>query len=183
MPAAKKAPAKPRASTQKWIRNIREVPVSIRLDTGRRIELLPRGRRGDSVPVSATEIKDEKFRLNKDLLFEVITETEANNVIGKQDTNRLQVHPAMSQIRNAKGEEYANAPAITPEQEVKGTQVGTIDDRGMITRADSNGSTSNPIREELTLEEKDELARRTDLDGPAAGIGGMKVTKGEVQPG
>lgn len=180
MPPAKKPATKKRASTQKWIRNTRGVQVSIRLDTGRRIELLPRGRRGDAVPVSAAEMKDEKFILNKGLLFEIITENEAVQVAEKQDTNRLQVHPAMSQIRNAKGEKYEGDVKMETEEQAQGTVVGQVDDRGMITRSDANGTTDNPIR--VTSEEKlDEVARRTDLEGPEAGIGDIKVTKESVQ--
>lgn len=110
MPAKKKAePKKRAASQQKYIRNTLGSPISIRLDNGRKIELKPRGQRGDTAPVSAVEIKDDKYVQNNGLIFETITSVEAGKVTDKQLTNQQAEHPTMKAIRNAKGEAYENS--------------------------------------------------------------------------
>jgi hypothetical protein len=118
------------AKKQKYIRNIRHVPVSIRLDTGRKIQLQPRGQRGDTVPVNNEEMQDEKFVGNQDLLFELVTESEGKNIIAKQTTNQQAVHPALFQIRTPTGEVYRSGVVVEENFTDQGKVVGVVDERG-----------------------------------------------------
>lgn len=175
----------PRKDNQKYIRNTRHVHVSIRLDTGRRIELHPRGQRGDTVPVNAEEMQDEKFIGNQDLLFELLTSAEGKQVYSKQTTNQQAVHPALSQIRNERGEEYERGVVVEENFTDQGTKVAVVDDRGTIQRFRAPGSVDNPLPEvpsDIPAEEVvDWVARQKTVEGPEAGLGNVQVTKDEVQ--
>lgn len=172
-------------NTQKFIRNVRAIPVSIRLDTGRKIELRPRGQRGDTVPVSDEEMQDDKFVGNADLLFEILTHSEGKNVIGKQTTNQQAAHPALSQIRNERGEEYTRGVVVEENFQDQGKVVGVVDERGSIQRFRAPGSVENPlpnIPSDVPAEEvSDWVARQKNVEGPEAGLGNIKVTKEQVQ--
>jgi hypothetical protein len=176
---------RPKKSDPKYIRNVRYVPVSIRLDTGRRLELRPRGQRGDTLPVNEEEMQDEKFLGNMDLLFEVITPTEAKNVIAKQTTNQQVVHPALAHLKNERGEQYERGVVIEENFTDQGQRVAVVDERGQIERFRAPGSTEAPLPEipsDVPPEEAvDWVARQKNIDGPEAGLGNLKVTKSEVQ--
>lgn len=179
MPPAKKASA--RGSTQKYIRNVRYVPVGVRLGTGRRINLQPRGQRGDCAPVSKEEMSDEIFLGNVGLLFEVIPVGEAQDVIGKQTTNQQQVHPALHQLRNAKGEGYTRGVVVEENFDDQGKTVAAISDRGMIERFKAPGTVDQPLPDipaDVPPEEvADWVARQKNIEGPEAGLAGLKVVK------
>lgn len=170
---------------QQYIRNVRHVPVSIRLDTGRKIELRPRGQRGDTVPVNSEEMQDEKFIGNQDLLFELLTNAEGKNVYKKQVNNQQSVHPALSQIRNERGEEYTKGVVVEENFQDQGKAVAVVDERGQIQRFRAPGSVDNPLPEipsDVPAEEiSDWLARQKNIEGPEAGLGNISVTKEDVK--
>jgi hypothetical protein len=83
---AKPAPKK-RGSTTKYIRNIRGVEVRVTFDTGRRVNLMPRGQRNDMVAVSKEELEDPIFLDNLAVLYEVISAADAESIREKQFTN------------------------------------------------------------------------------------------------
>lgn len=178
MPPAKKPAAK--RNTQKYIRNVRYVQVSVRLGSGRRIALQPRGVRGDCAPVNKDEMNDEIFLGNVGILYEVIPAAEAQEVINKQTTNQIAQHPALQQLRNAKGENYSGGVVVEEELERQATNAGTVDERGMITRYSPIGSVEHPLPEvpqSVPPEEaSDWIARQKHIEGPAAGLAGQKVT-------
>jgi hypothetical protein len=173
------------AKKQKFIRNIRHVPVSIRLDTGRKVNLQPRGQRGDTVPVNDEEMQDEKFVGNQDLLFELITESEGKNVIAKQTHNQQAVHPALSTIRSPRGEVYESGVVVEENFTDQGKVVGVVNERGQIERFKAPGAADQELPEvpsEVPPEEMaDWLARQKTLEGPEAGLGNIKITKEDVQ--
>lgn len=177
MPAKKKA-------EQLFVRNVRHVPVSVRLDTGKRLELRPRGQRGDCAPVTEEEMQDDKFLRNSGNLFEVITSSEANNVIEKQTTNQQAVHPALAHIRNERNEPYEKGVVVGEEFTAEGQKVAVVSERGEIQRFKAPGSVDNPLPDipsHVPPEEAaDWLARQKTLEGPEAGLGNIRVTKGEV---
>lgn len=181
------APKKRAAPQQKFIRNVRYVPVSIRLDTGRKIDLKPRGYRGDCVPVNKTEMQDDKFVGNMGILFEVIPASEAKEVISKQTTNQQSVHPALNQIRNAYGEPYERGVVVEENFDDQSQTVGVISDRGQITRFKAPGTVDQPLPDipsDVPPEEaSDWLARNAKVEGPEAGIAGLKVIKEQPQKG
>lgn len=183
MPPKKKTTPTRTRRTQKYIRNIRYVPVSVRISSERRIELAPRGQRGDTAPVSKDEMESQAFLDNLELVFEVVTESEAQDTIGKQTKNQQRIHPALSQMRNALGEAYERGVVVEENFTEQGKTVAGINDRGMITRAKVPGSEGNPLPDipsDVPPEEvTDWLARQKNLEGPQAGIGDLKVTKEE----
>ncbi len=168
----------------KYIRNVRAVPIGMRLGSGRRIDLQPRGMRGDCVPVNEEEMSDEIFLANLDLLFEVITQSEAKDVISKQTTNQQTVHPALSAMRNELGEEYTKGVVVEQSDEDQPV-VAAVNERGMITRFRAPGTVDKPlpaIPDDIPPEQvSDWVARQRTTEGPEAGLAGMKVTKGQVQ--
>lgn len=89
MAPAKKTAAKPTtakrtsAKTAKTIRNLRGTPVHIRLGNQKdpyRIELAPRGTKGDVSTVPVNLQQDHAYVAGIDVLFEIITQTEARNI-------------------------------------------------------------------------------------------------------
>jgi len=74
-------------SAKKHIRNIRGVDVRLTFESGRRVQLAPRGMRGDMIAVSKEEVEDPIFLNNLGLLYEVISANEADTVRSKQNTN------------------------------------------------------------------------------------------------
>lgn len=83
--AAKKTPVKrPARPTAKIIRNLRQVPVHLRLrgdgEKPYRIELKARGNHGDSSNVPAKCTQDATFARGLGVLFETITQTELNKI-------------------------------------------------------------------------------------------------------
>lgn len=173
-----------RKDSQKFIRNIRHVQVAIRLDTGRRIELRPRGERGDTVPVNTEEMQDEKFIGNQNLLFELLTGAEGKKVIEKQTANQQSVHPALSQLRNERGEEYTRGVVVEENFQDQGKAVAVVDERGQIQRFKAPGTVDYVPQVPADVPENeraDWLARQKNVEGPEAGLGDLKVTKGEVE--
>lgn len=175
----------PRKEVSKYIRNIRHVPVGIRLGTGRRIELKPRGERGDCAPVQPDEMQDEIFLGNVDLLFEVISTADAKSVISKQTTNQQSVHPALAAMRSPLGEPYTKGVVVEESNEDQGKVVAAVTERGMITRMKAHGSIDNPIVEipsDVPPEQvSDWVARQKHIEGPEAGLAGQKIVKAPVQ--
>lgn len=176
----------PRKKKQEFIRNTRYVPVGVRLGSGRRIDLQPRGMRGDTAPVSEDEMNDEIFLGNLDVVFEVISDTDAKEVIKKQTTNQQKVHPALHHLRNERGEQYDKGVVVQEQHEAHGYDVGSINERGMITRFKAPGTVDHNLPEvpsDVPPEQAaDWLARNTKVEeGPEAGLGGLRVVKDDPQ--
>jgi hypothetical protein len=208
--AAPKKAAPKRKQQTKHIRNLRNVHVSLHAK-GRRIELAPRGQRGDIVTLERGDQSDQKFMGDQGVLFELITKADADKAVEKQATNMTQArHPALDIIRNSQGDEYGeNAVRLEEESEAQGKVVAELDgeeQRGTrfewgvgIRRAAVPGSADRAtpdIPDSVAPEDQaayrlehaeeqarlaDELARNKALEGPAAGLGGLKVTKENTQ--
>jgi hypothetical protein len=87
-PAAKpKATPKRSTSSNKYVRNVRGVNVRVTFDTGRKIELAPRGQRNDMTAISKDELDDPIFLNNLGSLYEVISAADAQEIREKQMTN------------------------------------------------------------------------------------------------
>lgn len=184
-PKETKAAPKPR-TTKKFVRNLTRSQVAFRIGgrEGRRVDLNPRGNRADLAPVT----KDELQELNDvGVLYEVITEAEAKEIIGKQTTNQSMYHPALATLRNEYGDKYERAVVV---QEQDGVAVASLeeDGRGMkINRYE--GIVTQNVRgpEQLAVagsmlhaEQVDAVARSKAAEGPQAG-GVTGVTLGPVQ--
>lgn len=120
---------------QKYIRNLMNVPLRFKLERhtpGQRgIQLQARGNRGDLAPVQVEDQNDPIFQDNLALgLFEIVTASEASNVVDKQTTNQQAVHPAMLALRNEKGDAYDH-DALKVDQvpfEKQGVVVAKLED-------------------------------------------------------
>jgi len=203
-PVLKTPPAeRPTVEPGFFARNLRNVEANIRLarqEKGKkRIELKPRGFRGDLFRLKPEDLEDENLLANIGLLVEIITAAEAKSIIEKQTTNlQTAIHPSMAILRNELGEEYAegalkvdaeyNSQGITVAHlKPQGGGAGEIQvDRQGIHRAPTNaapGGNSAIISDgfNASAAQADAIARRKDLEGPAAGLPGMKVTMAEVE--
>lgn len=157
MPPAKKPRQVKPSKKNLWIRNLHYVSARITFEnsSGRRVELTPRGQRGDSAPLQEGEEIDDRFILNQGLLFEVITAEEASEVVGKQTTNQQARHPSFKSIRNELGEEYDDDEIkITKPFEQQSYAVAELEngevaiDRGVgIRRAKVPGSADHQLPE------------------------------------
>lgn len=197
---SKKAPAKKKAAAPKkpaipaYIRNIRYTPVSCRVSNERRIELKPRGMRGDMAKISKQEFEDHRVQANLGLIFEPLTKAQAEKIWDDQLTNQQAHHPALNSLRNDKGEEFDNKDVVVKEEtfEDQGVVVAELNDgqmvidRGLgIQRFSGIGTQDNPlpIPSDLPPDEQADWVARQNLEGPAAGLGNMNVTIDETQQG
>jgi len=176
-----------------WMRNLRHTHVSIRLDD-RKIELAPRGQRGDIAPIKKDEAEHEIFLQNQGTLFETLTTAEAKEVVEQQHENVQQrPHPALATIRNEYGEEYERVTTEPEFNREQGKTVAPLDEEGNLTinrqgirRSPIPGTTENPlpdIPDHIAPEEQaDWIARQRSAQGVEAGFGGeVKVTKEPTQ--
>lgn len=138
---ARKRATKPKTAPQKVqeperyvARNLTHLPFGFRLerqqDSKRRIDLKPRGQRGDFFPLQAEDLHDPNLTDQVNVgVIEIITATEAAKVAQKQTTNQQQVHPALAMLRNEYGEEYDEG-AFTVDQsfEEQGVVVAELHD-------------------------------------------------------
>ncbi len=194
MASAKKPAAKKRAarSTKKYVRNITRSQVAFRIGDrdGRRIELKPRGQRGDLATVS----KDELDQLEDvGYMYEIITETEAKEILAKQVQNQQAYHPALAALMNAKGEKMGEN-AVVLDQNSQGFVVAHIntpdlEDGGKKLSVESvlaqdmvrgPQQVAVPGSALSAAEAADAIARSKTLEGPAAG-GIQAITVAPVQ--
>jgi hypothetical protein len=191
--AAKKAA--PRASSvKKYIRNLRYTPVTCRVSPERRIELRPRGMRGDMAQLSKQEFSDSRIQANIGLIFEALTQVEAQKVWDDQLTNQQSHHPAMDALRNDKGELFDNKNIVVKEETFndQGVVVAELNDgqmvidRGLgIQRFNGVGTQDNPIPvpADVDPDQQADWIARQNTEGPAAGLGNMEVTIETPQKG
>ena len=92
-----------------YLRNLHGCESRVNLSDGRKIELKPRGQRGDMESVTADEFKDQKVQDNIGLIYEPLSEESAKEVMEKQNTNRQEPHAPFAAITNERGEQYHQA--------------------------------------------------------------------------
>jgi len=188
-----------------YARNLRNVEVGFRLarqDKGKkRFDLKPRGQRGDLVKLQPEDLEDDTLinQVNYGVI-EIITAAEAKAALEKQSTNAQQaIHPAMAMLRNELGQPYEpenirteaefNSQGITVAQlKPVGGEFGEIEfdraNRGSFNRNQPVNNTApggNPaiisdgFARNDSAAQADAVARRKDLQGPEAGLGGVSV--------
>jgi hypothetical protein len=176
--AAEKPAARKRANPQKWVRNLTLAQVAFRIggSDGRRVELKPRGHRGDLAQVSKEELSQ---LADVDSIYEVITDTEAKTILSKQTTNQQAYHPALNAIRNSKGEQYQQAVVVATEEEAQGITVAHIEGndpyegnkKNIKVERVSTTDVMGPKRVAVpgSTEYADQVARQKGGEGPQAG--------------
>lgn len=174
-PAAKKVTTrrkKAAESAAKAIRNIRHVQCRVTLDD-QRILLEPRGQRGDLALVNEDHQRDPWFEPNIGMIYEVISEEEARDILRKQANNQ-QVGPStFDLLTNERGEGYAQQTVhVGPSNQEQGQVVAQIDQTGQGRYSQQNETITRvsgeapqrvevPGSQRLSEQELDELARRT----------------------
>ncbi len=117
----------------KWLRSCVTSQFVLRLDRQdklRRIELKPRGQRGDLFPLEANDEKDHNVVVSVQAGYiELIGQTEAEEVIKHQTENIQRVHTPLAVLTNERGERPEGGFNIQVEQEYnkQGVVVGVID--------------------------------------------------------
>jgi hypothetical protein len=130
-----KKPARRPRSTQKFVRNLYGTPLGIRLASGERLDLRPRGQRGDLAPLSKEQEKDAKIILNAGVTVEVIGEAEATKVVQGQTTNQQSYHPALQILRDSNDQPYPQqAVEVTEDPQTEGDVVALLKDGEIVTQ-------------------------------------------------
>lgn len=144
---------KPR-DTQKYVRNLRNAVVSLRVGERpnvKHIVLQGRGNRGDTAPVNKDALADGKFRSDEGVLYEIISAAAAKEIIEKQTYNQQSAHPALANLKNAKGEQYTSGVVVEESNEAQGKVVAHLEvdptrpKQIGITRMAVPGTTDNPM--------------------------------------
>jgi hypothetical protein len=123
------------ANGPRYVRNLRNMPLSIRLDRQterRRIELKPRGAPGDMHELKEEDLNDPILRRNVALtMCEVIPAGEAYAIQDGQTHNMsTRVHTPLAVLRNENDKPYADGAFKTElEFNQQGVTVATVDPR------------------------------------------------------
>lgn len=188
-----------------WVRNLWTGPFALRLerqDKKRRIELKPRGSRGDMFPLEPGDENDQILLTNLNTGFiELIGNTEAKEIIAKQVNNIQQVHTPLAILTNEKGENKGQMK-LKVEQEFnsQGVVVGYQDPNapknaplGGIVRpgeqiqhfVPTGGAGASvgiaPQGPEATARIADDLARRKGVQGRPEDVLGLTVNVDPIQ--
>ena len=99
------------------VRNIHNGPVRVRLhneekDTSRNVRLSARGQRGDIARVSDAERQSSDYISNLFVLFEPISQSQADAIMTAQTHNQQTVHPALSGLTNENGQNMSQTELI-----------------------------------------------------------------------
>ena len=117
-------------SGTKWIRNCFNGPFNLRLqrqDKKQRIELKPRGLRGDMFPLEPGDEKDHILITNlQQGLIELIGDGTARKVTEGQTHNIQKTNTTLAMIRNENDEPITKL-TVEPEYNSQGVVVGYID--------------------------------------------------------
>lgn len=119
---------------RKWVYNLYNAPFSLRLQgredkNGKRIELKPRGQRGDVFPLHPDDLNDPNLHSNVELgLLAIIGDGTANAIVSKQTKNMSRTHTPLAVLTNEKGEAYApDSLKVEAEFNSQGVVVGVVD--------------------------------------------------------
>lgn len=111
-----------------YLRNLHGCESRVNLSDGRKIELKPRGQRGDMESVTAEEYKDQRVQDNIGLVYEPLSEESAQEVMEKQNTNRNEPHAPFAAMTNELGEQYHQTEVpVEKAFEEQGEVVGKIE--------------------------------------------------------
>lgn len=136
-PAAKKASTRRKKTTKAaepekenlYIRNIRGVQCRVTLDD-RRFLLEPRGQRGDLARINEDHIADPNFEPNIGMIYEILSEEEAKDILRKQANNQQVGPTTIDYLLNEYGRPYERAPRVEKPFEQQGQVVAQIQDVG-----------------------------------------------------
>jgi hypothetical protein len=107
---------------RKFIRNLRNIQASVSLEPKNpslRIELKPRGQRGDIIPLREAYLESPLFEANHNLVFEIINEEQAREALAKQMVNAANepfVHPALEAMRDENDQPILRHRILPPQR-------------------------------------------------------------------
>jgi hypothetical protein len=115
-----------------WVRNGLGAEYSVRLerqDKKKRIELKPRGMRGDLFKLQDGDLEDPSLLDSVERgIVEIVGDGDAQTILSKQTKNMGRQHTALAMLRNEKGEPYApDAIKIEAEFNRQGVVVAQLD--------------------------------------------------------
>jgi hypothetical protein len=122
-------------SENKYIRNIRGVQCRITLDDDR-ILLEPRGQRGDIKRVVEDHMADPNFEPNIGMIYEVLNEEAAKDILRKQANNQQVGATTVDYLLNEYGQPYQRGPVVERPYEQQGQVVAQIQDGGQTRHSD-----------------------------------------------
>lgn len=129
-PTPRSKPAKSETEERSYIRNIRGTWARLTLhQNDRRIELEPRGQRGDMAMVTPEEREDDIYRDNLGYIFEEVRLDEGKKIIAKQQTNAAPQPTIMDHIRNPHGDPYQQPATVEASMESQGQVVANIEQK------------------------------------------------------
>lgn len=119
----------------KWIRNGYNTETNVRLDRQdkskgqRRIELKPRGQRGDMFQIKEEDLQDPTLMDSIERgIVHVIGDGDAKTILSKQTHNMNRTHTPLALLRNEQGEPYApGAIKVEAEFNSQGVVVAQLD--------------------------------------------------------
>lgn len=117
------------SSLTRYAYNLRGIKARFDLTTGRRVELEPRGQRGDLAPLSLEELEDQGVIDNFGIIFEVISAEQAKEISSKQSTNANPNQPSLIDILTTpEGKPYQQADVhVEVPKEQQGTVVARVE--------------------------------------------------------
>lgn len=130
--AEEEAIDKANAEGPKWIRNAHNMDVAIRLERQkkkRRIELKPRGTRGDMFKIQEEDLEDPSLSDSIERgIVHVVGDGDARSILSRQTHNMGRQHTPLALLRNEKGEPYApDAIKVEAEFNSQGVVVAQLD--------------------------------------------------------
>jgi len=128
-PAPRKAAPK-KKNVAKFVRNIRNIIVRCTLENGRRIELKPRGERGDMASLTKDEMDDARVIENVGMIWEILESEQAQDILHKQATNQSVNPTAFDQLLNEYGKPYEGEATVEKVFEKQGEVVATVENTG-----------------------------------------------------
>lgn len=112
----------------KWLRNLHGTQFVLRLDRQdkkRRIELQPRGSRGDIFPLEEEDLKDHSLIASLGHV-EIIGQTEAEEIVSKQTQNMQKLHQPLAILRNERGEAGSDGEGFKLQVETEYNKQGVV---------------------------------------------------------
>lgn len=126
--------AKDNEGGPKWVRNAYPAPFGLRLERqheqgSKRIELKPRGQRGDMFPLQENDLEDANLQTNLEIgLIEIIPNGVAKSILSKQTKNMSKVHTPIALLRGPNGKPYEEGSIkVEMEYNKQGVVVATTD--------------------------------------------------------
>jgi hypothetical protein len=130
-----------------------------------------RGERGDIARISIDDINHPAIASNHNMLFEIISEQDAQEALSKQGTNQQMFHPAHAGLVDEYGNKIEKIGAIQPSWEAQSITVASAP-------TSQESLTVGADQTRISTSQRDALIRHQDEN---RGMPNVHVTHGTVQ--